>query len=106
MNPLSKYGFSYVKTYGEHESFQHIQLYLDKGQKRVTGPEITGDELYVRYEWHDKNDVPDIVVQSSIHMDRFATMRLNLYDAQRPEFEIVDNRMMTISYSPLGYYWP
>lgn len=103
-NPLNRYGIFYEKTYGEHIAFQHIQFYWNRDGKKIMGPQITGDELYVRFKRFE--NIPQIIVRSKVYKNRMVVLRLNFNDASKPEFELVENNMMGVWYFPPwdGYY--
>jgi len=99
-NPLKTYGVSYQKTWGEHASLQHLQFYWDRNGRRVVGPEITDDDLSVTYRFVDHDDVPEIVVRSGDYKSHLVILKLNFTDANKPEFEMLDNQMMGVWYPP------
>lgn len=103
-NLLKQYGVVYEKSYGEHESFQEIQFYWNRGGKRIIGPKISGDDLYVRFKYVAHDEVPEIVVLSRDYTKRYVILKLNFKDPSKSEFEIVENQMMGVHYPPLGYY--
>jgi hypothetical protein len=99
-NLLKGYGVSYEKTYGEHESYQHIQFYWARSGERIKGPEVTGDDLYVRFKSMAGEGAPEIVVRSKDYKSHLVVFRLNFTDASKPEFEMLENQMMGIWYPP------
>ena len=105
-NPLKKYGVSFEKTHGEHASFQTIRFSLDRNQKHIIGPAIVGDDLYVSFKTVTGEAAPRIVVRSKDYKARYIVLKLNFTNEKKPEFEIVENHMMGISYPALGLYCP
>ena len=97
-NPLAKYGVSYEKTYGEHESYQTIYFYWQRNGKRVMGPVVNGDDLYLQFQHVASEEVPEIIVRSHDYGSNVAVFKLNFSDSQKPEFEMIQNHMMGVAY--------
>jgi len=102
---LGKYGISYKITSGEHEEFQTLQFFWKRNQNTVDGPLITRDDLYVDLKYIDNVNAPEIVVRSETLKGDFAIFRLNFEDKTKPEFELIENHMMGIEYTPPWSYY-
>jgi hypothetical protein len=97
-NPLAKYGVTYTINSGEHAEYQWVNFYLDRDGKRINGPEIHDDDLSVSFKQVDGDNVPEIVVQSDTYRSHSATLKLNLSDRSKPEFELVECHDMKVEY--------
>lgn len=102
---LARYGVFYETTYGQSEALSHIRFYRDHQGVRHEGPEITGDWIYVEYEDLDDDGIPEMMVKSEMKSGGRVVVKLNLSDASKPPFDILE-RGMTIDYPPLGLNWP
>ena len=97
-NQLSKYGVSYDITCGEHAEFQTVWFHWDRNGKRIDGPMIQGDELYVKFRYVEHDNVPQIVVRSKTYKERSVILKLNFTDASKPGFELVGDPGMHTEY--------
>src|SRR4051812_13046880 len=84
-NPLKQYGISYEIDSGEHQELQFLWFYWNRGQHRITGPRITGEDLYVTYKRTEGEKVPEIVVRSQSSEGHYAVLRVNFTDSAKPE---------------------
>jgi hypothetical protein len=105
-NQLGKYGVSYNITCGEHAEYQTVWFYWDRNGKRIDGPTVNGEELYIQFKNVEHKKVPEIVVRSETHEDRRVTLKLNFNDSTKPEFELVGAPGLQIEYCvPWGDYY-
>jgi hypothetical protein len=73
---------------------------LDRSGKRIEGPSIADDDLYVRFKQYEHEKLPEIVVRSDVYESDIVRLRLNLSDKSKPEFELVEDRGMGVVYLP------
>jgi len=99
-NLLKGYGVFYNKSFGEHESLQELQFYWDRNGKRIEGPIVTGDDLYVRFISVAGEGVPEIIVQSDDDESAVVVFKLNFTDANKPDFELIEDQELGVWYLP------
>jgi hypothetical protein len=97
---VAKYGVTYEKTWGEHEEYQTIWFHWNRHGKKIDGPMLTGDDLYVSFLTVNGTDVPEIVVKSETDKSISAIFKLNFSDGKKPEFELVQNHRFNVRYPP------
>lgn len=98
--PLEKYGVSYSIDFGEHEEYQHMWFHWDRGDRKIKGPCVVGEDLYVEYKYYDDSKYPDIVVRNGLDRFSHATLRLNFDDPSKPDIELLENQGMGVRYTP------
>ena len=96
--PISKYGISYEISYGEHQEFQTISFYWDRGGRRIVGPQITGEDIRIRYRYRSISQTPDLLIVSGSSSSEFAVFRINSSESSKPEFQLLENHAMGIVY--------
>jgi len=98
-NPLTKYGLTYEKTFGDDDDFQTVAFHWNRTKKQIDGPFITDDDLYVKFKKVGHDAVPEIVVRSETNKSDYAVFRLNFTDADKPDIELVESHMV-VEYPP------
>jgi hypothetical protein len=105
LNPLKRLGVTYEIQSGEHAEFQNVQFFYQRGQSRVEGPIIYGEDLNITYRRVRNEPFPEIVVGSDVDERRSTVLKLNLTDPKKPEFELVATNMGVAYYPPWGEYY-
>lgn len=103
-NQLAPYGLTYELRYGEHQDFQTMAFHWDPRHRThpplTTGPLVTDDDLYLRFQKGPGEDAPRLIVRSEVYPSHQAVFRLNFTDPGKPEIELLENHGMGVAYPP------
>ncbi|HEY2857111.1 MAG TPA: hypothetical protein VGJ21_01680 [Terracidiphilus sp.] len=102
--PWARYGVSYEVTHGESDSFDFLDFYIQRDGRRIRGPSVLGDDLEISYRYRQEDAIPDAIIRSHVWPKRHVILRLNMTDRTKPEFVVIEDGGLDLSYPPLGYY--